>query len=186
MFPFLKALFHRKTYRKFQESPITKLLLSTLLRELKDEIFEKIWHHYIVVFNVEEIPPGVYRYCPLENGLYLIKEGLFQNEVVKLLCGMAASYSASFSIIFSIDLKESMHRFPYSRALREIYIDSGRLAQKILLKGMQNNIGGLPSPAMKDNDMCSFLKINPCEYIPIYTVTMGVIPQNSFNNPVFI
>ena len=177
----IQALLNRKTHRKFQESSIPLCLLSTLLGELKEEIFADIWKYYIVIFNIEGIQPGIYRYCSTQHGLYLIKQGLFRNEVVKLLCGMAASYTASFLLILAIDLEEAMKKFPYNRALREIYIDSGRLAQKILLKGMQHSVGGLPSPAMKDSQMCSFLDIDPNQCIPIYSITMGIIPENSLN-----
>lgn len=175
----IQALLNRKTHRKFQETSIPSRLLSTLLGELKEEIFADIWKYYIVIFNIEGIQPGIYRYCSAQHGLYLIKQGLFRNEAVKLLCGMAASYTASFLMIFAIDLEEAMKKFPYNRALREIYIDAGRLAQKILLKGMQHSVGGLPSPAMKDSQMCSFLEIDPSKYIPIYSITMGIIPENS-------
>jgi len=95
---------------------------------------------------------------------------------------MVASLTASFLIILSIDLKKAMKGFPYSRALREIYIDSGRLAQKLLLKGMQHHVGGLPSPAMNDSHMCSFLNIDPTKCIPIYTIAMGSIPKPTLNS----
>ncbi len=175
----IQALLNRKTYRKFQEISIPVHFLSTLLRELKEEIFADIWKYYIVIFNIEGIQPGIYRYCSIQHGLYLIKQGLFRTEAVDLLCGMAASYTASFLVILAIDLEEAMRKFPYNRALREIYIDSGRLAQKILLKGMQNSIGGLPSPAMKDSQMCVFLEIDPSKCIPIYSITMGIVSENS-------
>jgi SagB-type dehydrogenase family enzyme len=180
----IQALLYRKTYRKFQETAIPLRLLSTLLGELKEEIFVGIWEYYIVIFNIEGISPGVYRYCSTKHGLYLIKKGLFRNEVVKLLCGMAASSTASFLMILAIDLEKAMKNYPYNRALREIYIDSGRLAQKLLLKGMQHSVGGLPSPAMKDTQMCSFLDIDPNKCIPIYTITMGIVPENSLNTRV--
>lgn len=182
----IQALLQRKTYRKFQETSISLCLVSTLLGELKEEIFVDIWKYYIVIFNIEGIPPGIYRYCSTNHGLYLIKQGLFRNEAVKLLCGMAASYTGSFLLILAIDLEEAMKKLPYNRALREIYIDSGRLAQKILLKGIQHSVGGLPSPAMRDSEMCSFLDIDPNKCIPIYSVTMGIIPENSLNVKVTI
>lgn len=174
----IQALLERKTHRKFKETSISLGLFSTLLFELKEEIFANIWKYYIFIFNVEGILPGIYRYCSTNHGLCLIKQGLFRNEAVKLLCGMAASFTASFLLILSIDLDVAMKKFPYNRALREIYIDSGRLAQKILMKGAQHSVGGLPSPAMKDSQMCSFLEIDPNKCIPIYSITMGIVPEN--------
>jgi|GEM_PF-4289310 len=171
----IEALLGRKTYRKFQEIPLNLDILAALLSECKDELFAGIWRYYLVIFDVQEIQPGIYLFQPDKNGLSLIKLGLFRHEAVKLLCGMSASLTASFLMIMSFDAQEAMRQFPYSRALREIYIDAGRLAQKLLIKGMQHQIGGLPSPAMRDSQMCDFLNLDPNQCIPLYTVTMGVI-----------
>lgn len=176
--PLTQALLDRKTHRKFQEVPLSQKLFSILMKEFKGEIFTGIWNYYIVVFNVEDIPAGVYRYCSTAHGLHLVQPGLFRKDVVNILCGMTASLTASFLVVFSIDLQAAMRKFSYNRALREIYIDSGRLAQKILIKGMQHHVGGLPSPAMQDSQMCSLLKIDASEFIPIYTVAMGIISEN--------
>jgi len=63
-----------------------------------------------------------------------VKKGLFREQAIKLLCGMSASFSASFLTILSIDIEKALKNYPYNRALREIYIDSGRIAQKLLIK----------------------------------------------------
>jgi len=174
----VEALLHRKTYRKFQDVPLSKRVFSKLLKELKEELFTGIWKYITVIFNVEGIEPGIYRYCSERHGLVLIRQGLFREEIVKLLCGMMASSTAAFLMVLAVDLKIAMENFSYDRALREIYIDSGRLAQKLLIKGMQNLIGGLPSPAMQDTQLCSFLDMNPATCIPIYNITMGIIPES--------
>jgi len=41
---------------------------------------------------------------------------------------------------------------------------------------MEYQIGGLPSPAIRDTPMCEFIGINPAETIPLYSLTMGIIP----------
>jgi len=177
----LEALVNRKTYRKFQEKPLSLDITSILLSELNNELFHGIWKYYVVAFNVEDIAPGIYCFHPDQHGLSLIKGGMFRQKVVELLCGMSASLTASFLIILSIDIQKAMGKFSYNRALREMYIDSGRLAQKLLLKGMQYHVGGLPSPAMRDSKMCEFLNIESDEFIPIYTLAMGIIPGKNLN-----
>lgn len=172
----IEALLERKTHRKFQDSPLALDIFSTLLTQLNGELFTGIWKYYFTIFNVEGIHPGIYCYQTQEHGLTLVKEGLFREEAVKVLCGMSASLSAAFLVVLSIDIQEALRRFPYDRALREIYIDAGRIAQKLLLKGMQYQVGGLPSPAMRDTSMCTFLNLDPEESIPLYTLTMGAIP----------
>lgn len=180
--PLVQALLERKTHRKFQNIPLSIPRFSTILAELNEEIFSEVWNYYLVIFNVEGISPGLYRYSNTGHGLILVKLGLFRDEMVKILCGMTASLSASFLVILSVNLEEAFLRYPYNRALREIYIDSGRLAQKLLLKGMQNAVGGLPSPAMQDSQICSFLDIDQKKCIPIYTIAMGIIPEATQNS----
>ncbi|MCH9611056.1 MAG: hypothetical protein S4CHLAM81_13880 [Chlamydiales bacterium] len=175
----IEALLSRKTHRKFQDKPLRLQIFSQLLQELKRELFSDIWCYYLVVFNVESIPPGIYRYNSQEHGLITVKGGMFRNDVVKLLCGMSASLSASFLLLLSVDVNQAQTCYPYDRALREIYIDSGRLMQKVLIKGMQYKVGGLPSPAMRDTAMCNFLNIDPNDCIPLYSLTMGLIPKGT-------
>lgn len=179
---FIEALLNRKTYRKFQEKPLSLAIASALLAELNNELFHGLWKYYVVAFNVEDIPPGIYCFHPDKHGLSLIKGGMFRQQAVELLCGMSASLTASFLIILSIDIQKAMSKFSYNRALREMYIDSGRLAQKLLLKGMQYHVGGLPSPAMRDSKMCEFLNIEPDQVIPLYTLAMGTIPGKNLNS----
>jgi len=176
---FIHALMERKTHRKFHASPMTLKTFSILLQSLKNELFPGIWSYYLVVFNVKDVPEGLYLYCPIQHGITLIKQGSFREKLVGLLCGMSASLTASFVLILSIDLEIAQCRLPYERGLREIYIDSGRMAQKLLLKGIQHHVGALPSPAMRDSSMCEFLGIDPAAYIPLYTLTMGIIAEKS-------
>jgi len=175
----IQALIERKTHRKFHNSSLSLEIFSTLLLNLKEELFKGVWNYFLVVFNVSGIPEGIYQYCPLQHGLTLIREGNFREELVPLLCGMVASLTASFSMILSVDLEIAHQMLPYERALREIYVDSGRIAQKLLLKGMQYHLGGLPSPAMRDSPMCEFLQINPNSCMPLYTITMGIIAEKN-------
>jgi SagB-type dehydrogenase family enzyme len=175
----MQALIERKTHRKFHNSSLSLEIFSTLLLNLREELFKGVWNYYLVIFNVSGIPEGIYQYCPLQHGLTLIRQGNFREELVPLLCGMVASVTASFSMILSVDLEIAHQMLPYERGLREIYIDSGRIAQKLLLKGMQYHLGGLPSPAMRDSPMCEFLQINPNFCMPLYTITMGIIAEKN-------
>lgn len=178
-YSFIHALMERKTHRKFLDSPMTLKTFSALLQSLKDEISPGIWSYYLAVFNVKDVPEGLYFYCPIQHGITLIKRGSFREKLVGLLCGMSASLTASFVLILSIDLETAQYTLPYERGLREIYINSGRKAQKLLLKGIQFHVGTLPSPAVRDSPMCEFLGINPVVCIPLYTLTMGIIPEKN-------
>ena len=58
-------------------------------------------------------------------------------------------------------------------------MDAGKIVQKILIKGIDYNVGGLPSPAMKDSKMCEMLNLDPDYLLPVYSVTMGsILPEH--------
>lgn len=177
----IEALIYRKTYRKFDDRPLDFEIFSQIMMALEGELFSGIWEYHVVAFNVEHIPSGIYKYHPIEHGLSLVKEGAQRETAVDLLCGMSASLTASFLVMLCVDIQKAIQRYPYNRALREIYVDSGRMVQKVLIKGMEYYVGGLPSPAMRDTAMCTFLGINPSEHIPLYSLTMGIIPGKDFS-----
>src|SRR5690606_31044631 len=126
-----------------------------------------IWQYYLIAFNISDLCPGIYRYYNKARCLELVKKGVFREEISETLCGFATPFTAAFTIVLAIDIEVAQIKLPYNRALREIYIDAGRLGQKILIKGMQHGIGGVPI-AMRDSMMAELLQIDLDKIMPIH------------------
>lgn len=179
---FLTALLNRKTYRKFLPVRLPIETFSSFLQSLSDfspSIFTKALDYYIVIFNVEEISEGIYRYCQNQHSLEGISKGNFRKSFRDILCGMATTLTASFVVIMVADCQFLQDNLSFNRALRNVYVESGRVGQHLLIRGMQYNLGGLPSPAMKDTEMASILGLDIAQQIPIYSLIMGIIPPSA-------
>lgn len=173
----IEAILNRKTYREFKQQHISWQVCTSLLRTLDGAFFPDIWQYYLVALNIHSISQGVYRYHNQSASLELIQKGAFREQLMEALCGFYSPLTASFTIVLAIDVQKAQQSLPYDRALREIYIDAGRLAQKLLIKGIQQDIGGVPI-AMRDALMCKLLDIDINKVIPIHSLTMGLIPEN--------
>jgi hypothetical protein len=173
----MQAILNRKTYREFKQQPISWEVCTSLLRVLDGGFFSDIWQYYLVALNIHNVSQGIYRYHKKLDSLELIKKGAFREQLMESLCGFYSPLTASFTIVLAIDIQKAQKRLPYERALRDIYIDAGRLSQKILVKGMQQHVGGVPI-AIRDTLMCKLLDIDMNQIMPIQSLTMGLIPED--------
>lgn len=174
----IQAIVRRKTYREFSEHPVPLSILSELLKTTHSgTLLGDIWTYHLTVVNVKDLTPGVYHYDATNQELQLIvQKEIYRGELVNIFCGSTAPLTASFCVTLTMDIKKAQTDFPYSRALREAYIDAGRTSGRILLKGIQHNVGGVPF-ATRDALLCKLLTIDSSQLIPIHTIIMGSISQ---------
>ena len=138
---------------------------------------------FVVVYNVEGLPPGVYSYDIAAESLRPRKAGLFRDEMRGLLVGMVAPRSANWTIVLTLNFPQYQWRYQHERALRNLYIASGRIGQRLIVAAMAQNIGTLPTPAMKDLEMSALLGLDAVRESPVYTLSMGC-PMTSSLPPV--
>jgi hypothetical protein len=172
----IQAILARRTYREFDTQPISWPVCSALLRQLKHEYFPAIWQYYLVALTIDQLPAGIYRFYSQEDGLASIQEGNYRDQLTEALCGFYPTRTASFTVILAIDLQVAQTVLPYNRALREIYIDAGKIAQRLLIKGIQYDIGGVPI-AMRDQYIGKLLQVDTQKIMPVQSITMGLIPK---------
>lgn len=174
----IQAIFRRKTYREFSHQTVPSNVLAALLQTIHEgTLLDGIWDYYVVVVNVKDLNPGIYRYDAIRQELQLVaKKSINRDELANVFCGSDATLTAAFCLTLAINVKEAQVNYPYSRALREAYIDAGRIAGRVLIKGIQHNIGGVPF-AVRDTLLCELLTIDSNQIMPIHSVIMGGIRQ---------
>ncbi len=172
----IQAIFRRETYREFGGKPVSLSILTELLKTTHvGTLLRDIWNYYLIAVNVKELTPGVYHYDATNQALQPIThKEIDRDELMNIFCGSTAPMTASFCLTLAIDVKKAQANFPYSRALREAYVDAGRIAGRILLKGIQHHVGGVPFAA-KDTLLCQLLAIDASQLMPIHTIIMGNI-----------
>jgi SagB-type dehydrogenase family enzyme len=128
---------------------------------------------YVVVFNVEGLKPGIYFYSISQDSLRLESEGDFRQEVCAGLIGHQQALSAGCTIFLVVDFRRFQWRYRHERALRNLYVDVGRMAQYFILiataYGLRNHI----TPATVDSSLATLLKIDSERRQVFYSITLG-------------
>jgi nitroreductase len=126
----------------------------------------------VVVYAVEGLDVGTWDLDPLARELVQVRSGLFRSAMSELMCGMAAPLTASFTVVITCDIHARQQAFPYERALRELYVQTGQVGQWIVIAAETAGLGCLTTPATNDVLLSELLDLPP-DRIPLYTVTAG-------------
>lgn len=189
-----KSLLDRKTVRSYQNKFLSLENLSTLLYYGLQDIREArkvslkgsennslnfyyshglAFDYFLIIYRVKNLSSGIYYYNLIENKLILIKEGDYQDFMIDCLQGMSSPKTANLTIILTADFYKYKWVYRHERALRNLYIESGRSIQEILQASMLLNLGGLCTPAIKDSKLLSILDLDKNRFSPMYTLTLG-------------
>lgn len=136
------------------------------------------FEYYFIIYNVENITPGIYKLNLYDSTLTQIELGNYRDIMSQSIQGMRAPKTASFTVIPVANFKQLATDMPYSRGLRDSYIEIGRIAQKIIISYMIHGIFCLATPALSDRLMNNLLNLPEPQYAAIYSLTFGI----SFNN----
>jgi nitroreductase len=101
--------------------------------------------------------------------------------MARILLGMRAPETAAWTLVIVSDFAQYQWRYRHERALRHLYMATGRIAQRILVVGHTYGLGSLPTPAMHDLDCCDLLGIDAETHAPVYSLTMGPTPESKEN-----
>lgn len=185
------ALTRRRTIRRYAPGSAELRDLSMILRRGLDPVrrararsqqpgaLNQLRSHgvafdfYLVVYEVAGLVPGVYFY-PLNEELLLVREGEFRDPMCEYLQRQPGPMSAAWTIVLCADLAQYMWLYRHERALRNLYIEAGRIGQYLVIAGVAAGIGTLPTPAQNDGGVSEILGLVPRRQIPVYTLTMGL------------
>jgi nitroreductase len=125
-----------------------------------------------IVYGVNGLTSGVWNLHPATESATLAKPGQLRQALCDLMCGMQAAQTAAATVVLVADFPQRQHRFPYDRALRELYIEVGRIAQWLIVACEARGAGCLITPATNDKVFCEVLGLPPHQ-APVYTITFG-------------
>jgi SagB-type dehydrogenase family enzyme len=128
---------------------------------------------FLAVFDVKYLEPGIYYYNISEDRLKLIKPGMFRREVCSGLIGHEQALTASLTAFLTVDFRRFQWRYRHERALRNLYFDSGRMAQYFILVATAYGIKTHITPATVDDELSSLLDTHQDERQVFHTITLG-------------
>lgn len=128
---------------------------------------------FLVNYSLTGMEPGVYFYDPQFHSIELRRLGDFRSEMEAALIGQPSVRGASATLLFVADFPRYYWRYRHERALRNLYIEAGRLMQYVLLcataVGLRTNV----SPAVDDRAMLSIVNGSDRTQQVLYTCTVG-------------
>ncbi|WP_080667728.1 SagB/ThcOx family dehydrogenase [Rhizobium leguminosarum] len=127
---------------------------------------------YVLAYNVEALPSGLYHYSALENSLaYMTCDTLPSAEAV--LGGQDRFSGASALILLVANFARTAWKYRHPTEFRVVLIKAGHIAQDMLLAATTNGLVATPTCALNDSVVETMLDIDPVMRSPTYAVTVG-------------
>lgn len=187
-----QLLVNRRTGRAYVPRPLPMTRLSGLLwhglaevRRYRDqtdpgqplsylESYGSAWEFYLCVYDIDGIQPGVYRYDIMAHDLASVRPGDHRAEMIAVLQGMHSPATAALTIGLIADFPRYQWRYRHEHGLRRLYIESGIIAQELVILGMSYGMSTLVTPAQRDRPYLELLDLPDDRFGPVYTLTMGL------------
>lgn len=128
---------------------------------------------YIAVFNIDGLEPGIYYYNIGQNRIRMESPGCFRQEVCSGLIGHNQALAAACTVFLVADFRRFQWRYRHERALRNLYVDAGRMAQYLLLVATAYKLKNHLTPATVDSALAKLLKIDFERRQVFYGITLG-------------
>jgi SagB-type dehydrogenase family enzyme len=189
--PVSRLLVDRRSGRAYARKPVPLARLSGLLwhglaevRAYRERACEgkplslldsygSAWDFYVCAYNIAGLEPGIYRYGVSEHDLTCIRPGDHRAAMVNVMQGMRSPATAAWTLGLVADFPRYQWRYRHEHGLRRLYMESGILAQELLILAMAYGLSTLVTPAQRDRPYMELHELSPDRFAPIYTLTMG-------------
>ncbi|SHF06825.1 SagB-type dehydrogenase domain-containing protein [Marinitoga hydrogenitolerans DSM 16785] len=184
------VLENRKSRRNFADTPLTLEELSYLLyytQGVKNVIKDKVTFRtvpsagathpletYLLIFNVDGVDEGLYRYIPTIHKLLLIKNGNFSEEIIRATLGQ--TFIGKSAVVFVWTAIPYRTEWKYSfEAHKTIAIDAGHVCQNLYLTVESINCGTCAVAAYDQELMDKLIEVDGNNEFVVYLAPVGKI-----------
>lgn len=129
---------------------------------------------YLVVGNVENLLPGVYKYKPERHELVGIKGEDMRKELAGAALGQTWVKEAAIDIVITAVYERTTWKYG-DRGVRYVHIETGHAAQNICLQATALNLGAVTVGAFHDDRVKNILGM-PENETPLYVIPVGRKP----------
>jgi SagB-type dehydrogenase family enzyme len=187
----LQALLRRRSRRRFSSSPLPLEALSVILARGSSRVLRRrlldttadvltyldsfgIWLDvYVISFRCSGLPTGVFFYSIDQHALYPRAIGDYSDVAYQNHMCQEPALTAACALVMVAHWERYQWRYRHERALRNLYIEAGRIAQALIAAAEQYDIGTWLTPAIHETRMSSVLGIDCISHSPVYTVFLG-------------
>ena len=128
---------------------------------------------YLVAGDVEDIPPGVYRYSPHGHELLKVVEGDVRPRLYDASLRQGFIRDAPALLVISAVYERTTGRYG-ERGERYVQMEAGHAGQNVLLAAACLDLGAVPVGAFDDGGVKRGLEM-PEEEAPLYIIALGKI-----------
>lgn len=186
------ALLERSSCRAFTGSPLpleklaSILFYSTAVTTVRQDSLGIAWGHrcapsggalfpidtYCIALNVEQLAPGCYYHDPHTHSLALLAEGDFRRSLANATYLHTTLETASACIVLVANFPRM--KFKYGeRTYRFALIETGHIAQNMLLAAPALQLGAVPVGGFVDDDLNAILALDGIDQAALYAIIVG-------------
>jgi nitroreductase len=138
---------------------------------------------YVVVYEIEGLAAGLYRYDMNAQKLGLLKRGEFRSTMRTVIVGQPATMTAVVSVLYVSDVCRHWWRYRHERALRGLWIDTAKVANELLWSLAARGIVPHMTPAINDAVANELLNLGSgLEHEVVYAISFGGPHEAAFDD----
>jgi SagB-type dehydrogenase family enzyme len=129
---------------------------------------------YVLVFNVADVRPGLYRYDTLRHGLILVNDRVTREDAEHLTYGQGFFTTAAFGVLTAAVAPRMAWKYPHARAYKMLLHNVGHLAQVFSMTATAMHLGAAMTGAIRDTAADALLGLaTPAEFTT-FALSCGV------------
>jgi len=182
---------NRRSIRSYSEKPISKQELSYLLwstqgvkqviqrpatlRTVPSAGARHCFETFILVNNVEDLKPGLYRFFAIDHKLQEVNISLdIAEKITKACFNQRFIMQSAVTFIWTVVAYRMMWRYG-ERSYRYMHLDAGHVCQNLYLSAMNIDAGVCAIAAFNDDELNKLLGVNGKDQFAIYVATLGKV-----------
>ena len=185
-----KAMIDRKSHRKYTDQTLNLKEVSYLLyvsqgvkKTTENNTFRTVpsagashaFETYILIRNVVDLSPGLYRYLALEHQLLKVSDDPNLTTKVKVAClDQPMIETSALTFLWVADIKRMHYKYG-ERGYRFIFLDAGHVCQNIYLACENLGAGTVAIAAYDDTAVNAVLKLDGEAQFVTYIAPVGKI-----------
>lgn len=139
---------------------------------------------YVVVRNVESVPPGLYRYSPEDHSLEVVSKDFTDEQLTRIAFEQTMITTAGFVVFLTLNIHRAMFKYRSARMLRTVLLNTGHLAQTFALCATAVGLGPCQTDAFRDGELEAALGVDGVGETAVYVLAAGVPARRTDGHPV--
>jgi len=134
---------------------------------------------YVIVHDVEGVPPGAYHYAIREHALEELRTGDLGPDITRAALGQRMCTDAAVVFVWTAIFNRSKWKYS-QRAYRYVYLDAGHVGHSLALSAVSLSLGSCQVGALFDDEVNRILGVDGVEESVVYMSVVGYPAQGAW------